>query len=66
MGRTKDQRTYTVVEAGFGQTCTSTLTMTGVTMRDQGDYTWTVRVAGEGNILSSLVTKIFPSTVTRN
>ena len=55
------ERFYTVVEAGFGLTPTSTMTMTGVTMRDQGDCTCTVRVAEEGNVL---VPKSFPFAVT--
>ena len=59
-----NERAYSVVESGFGLHYTSTLTLPGVTRRDQGDYTCTARVIGEGNILGSIATESFPFAVT--
>ena len=58
------ERAYSVVESGFGLSYSSSLTMTRLSRRDQGDYTCTVRVAGEGMILGNVVTHFFPLTVT--
>ena len=54
---------YTVIESGSGLHYTSSLTLSRVKKTDDGDYTCTVRVAGEGNIIGSVVTQSFPFSV---
>ena len=54
---------YTVIESGSGLHYTSSLTLSRVRKTDDGDYTCTVRVAGEGNIIGSVVTQSFPFSV---
>jgi hypothetical protein len=57
------ERAYTVEESGFGLRYSSSLKMTRLSKRDEGDYTCTVRVGGQGDILGSVVTKSFTLTL---
>ena len=48
---------YSVKESGYGLTYTSYLTMSDVEKQDKGEYTCIVRVAGDRNILGTVVSE---------
>ena len=48
---------YSIVESGFGFHYSSSLTMFNFKKHDKGEYTCTVRVAGNTNIFGAVVTK---------
>ena len=58
------ERSYTVLRSGGGLRYSSSLTMTQLSKIDEGGYTCTVRVSGEGNVFGGVVTQLFPLSVT--
>lgn len=48
---------YSVLESGFRLKYATNLTMSDLKQRDMGQYTCTVRVMGDRNILGNVVTK---------
>ena len=51
------EKPYSMKESGFGLTYRSNLTMSDMESQDEGEYTCTVRVAGDTNILGAVRTE---------
>ena len=53
-----------MLRSGGALRYSSSLTMTQLSKIDEGGYTCTVRVSGEGNVFGGVVTQLFPLSVT--